>query len=92
MKIEAGRIHYCHLPKDHPIKVLCVEEKFDLRLQERVMRAMEETLDRFLDSLIDQREQDLHEVFNSIQQTLAEPLPPEDDRPRILGPKGELTS
>ena len=88
MEIEAGRIHYCHLPKDHPIKVLCEEEKFDLRLQERVMRAMEGTLDRFLDSLIDQREEDLHEVVNNIQQTLVEPLP-EDDTPIIMGPDGE---
>jgi hypothetical protein len=88
MKIEAGRIHYCHLPKDHPIKVLCEEEKFDLKMQERVMRAMEETLDRFLDSLIDQREKDLHEVVNNIQQTLVEPLP-EDTNPIILGPDGE---
>ena len=88
MKIEAGRIHYCHLPKDHPIKVLCVEEKFDLRMQEKIMRAMEGTLDRFLDSLIDQREEDLHEVVNNIQQTMVDPLP-EDTTPLIAGPDGE---
>jgi hypothetical protein len=91
MKIEAGKTHYLHLPEDHPIKRLCKEEKFDMRLQDKIMRTMEETVDLFLNSLIADREDVFHQAVEEFQEgLLVGPAPEQEDyEPVIVGPDGE---
>ena len=91
VQIEIGKIYFPSLPTNHPLRKLCDEEGFDMRLQDKVCRAFTESLQDFLDGLSTQRaEEDFVEVANAREGSLRGSMVVEDeeDTAGLVGPDG----
>lgn len=98
VKIEIGKIYFPSLPPNHPIRKLCEEEGFDMRVQNKVCEAWMESLQEFLEGLSTQRaEEDFVEVANARESSFCgSTIADENDAlcsneempPLIVGPDG----
>lgn len=101
--IEIGTIYFPSLPTDHPLRKLCEEEGFDMRLQDKVCKAFTASLQDFLNGLTEIRDEEFEEVASARDSSFRGAMLTDDgealllstdatepmDPSQIVGPDGE---